>query len=274
MKSFLAALGGITILFLASCTATKKSYPSYLQQVQDTVGKGAVNYPEPTIQKGDLLSIQVYSASLDPQTDIPYNLPNQGGGGISSSTLGGGGSSSSAGSSGGGSTTGFLVDQEGNIEYPRIGVVHVEGLTKKQLAAIIKGKFESQLTDPSVIIRYMNFKVTVLGEVARPSSFSIPSERITIFDALGLAGDITPEGIKTRVKVIREINGDREIGTIDLTSAHLFESPYYILRQNDVVLVESTEHRLKEEEQQAAFRRVSFALSLVTAAALLYNIFK
>jgi polysaccharide export outer membrane protein len=262
MKLFFAVSACAIVLLLASCSSSKKLMPAYLQGVQDTTGKGVVNYPEPLIQKNDLLSIQVYSASVDPQTDVPYNLPNLGG------------AAGSSGSSSGAPVSGFLVDQSGNIEYPRIGTIHVEGLTKQQLAALIKQKFEGQLNQPSVIIRFLNYKITILGEVARPSSFNIPGERVTIFDALGMAGDITPEGIKTNVKVIRETNGNREIGTIDLTSGKLFESPYYVLRQNDVVVVASSGLREKQEEQQVAFRKVSLTLSIITAAALLYNIFK
>ena len=247
----------VSSLFIISCHTQKESISPYLQNVSDTSGKGVVKYPEPVIQKGDLLSIQIYSNAVDPLVDAPYNLPNMGGASGSDAKV-----------------SGFLVDQYGNIEYPRIGTIQVEGLTKQQLADIIKAKFQGQLENPSVIIRYLNFRVTILGEVATPNTYTIPGERINILEAIGMAGDITPDGIKTHVKVVREANGDREIGVIDLTSKDLFNSPFYVLQQNDMVLVETSTRRRKREDQQLVTQRISLALSIITATAFIYNIFK
>ncbi len=243
-------------LYIISCKAPQQ-LPGYLENVADTSGKQTLTIPELRIEKNDLLSILVYSKSTKPEIDLLYNLPVQAG---QTSTTGG-----------------FLVDANGNIEYPQLGVIHVEGLTKEQLSAEIKKRLVTPvqlLTEPSVVVRLVNFKVTVLGEVQRSGSIPVAGERITILEAIGLSGDITRFGKKDGVKVIREVDGKREIGKIDLTDKNLFESPYYNLKQNDVVLVESTKERAKQENQSIVAQRISIALGIITSAAFIYNIFK
>jgi polysaccharide export outer membrane protein len=256
--SFLLCSG--ILAFAVSCTGLRKTTTSnYLQSLsdtsrRDTIGKEAVVMPEVVIQKNDLLSIQVYSASLNPQVDAFYNLPQ-------------GATTTATGS-------GFLVDARGNIEYPRIGSLHVEGLTKTQLADLIKQKLEGQLTQPSVVIRFVNYKITVLGEVRTPGSFTVPTERLTVLEALGLAGDVTEFGQKNNIKVLRENNGKREVGLLDLTSSAMFNSPFYNLQQNDVVFVEQNGQRTKEREQQNTATRVGLAATIITSIALILNIIK
>lgn len=248
--------------YFISC-GTQQRIPNYLQHVTDSTGKGEVKIPELRIQKNDLLSIQVYSASTKPEiSDAIYNLPSQGQGQSSSS--------------GGSSSGGFLVDVNGNIEYPRLGLIPAEGLTKLQLADVIKRKInekDSVLTNPSVIIRFQNLKVTVMGEVNTQGPISVPGERVTILEAIGLAGGTTDFGMKNSVKVMREADGKRETGLVDLSSEKLFESPYYNLMQNDVVVVDPTKRKQKKADQDIVMRQVSFGLSLITAIALLYNVF-
>ena len=246
-------------LYLLSCS-TQKPLPNYIENIRDTGDKKAIVIPELLIQKYDILSIQVYSASTDPKADMIYNLPT-----------------SSASAPGQATSGGFLVNANGDIEYPRLGIFHVEGLTKEELAAQIKKRLNDPvqvLVDPIVIIRFMNFKIAVLGEVKSPGVQNIPGERLTILEAIGLAGDVTEYGLKDQVKVIREYNGKREIGVVDLSSDSLFHSPYYNLMQNDVVLVQPTKRKAKKAEQDVVVQRVSFGLSIITAIALLYNIFK
>jgi polysaccharide export outer membrane protein len=244
--------------YLISC-GTQKPLPNYLENISDTSDKNQVTIPELRIQKNDNLSIQVYSASTDSKVDQIYNLP-------------------SAGTPGAGQTTaGFLVDARGNIEYPRVGLLHAEGLTKLELQDLIKRKInekDSVLTNPSVIIRFLNFKIAVLGEVKSPGVITIPGERVTILEAIGLAGDVSEFGMKDAVKVVRETDGRRQMGVINLSSDSLFTSPYYNLVQNDVILVPPTRKKAKKAEQDLVLQRVSFGLSIITAIALLYNIFK
>ncbi len=245
-------------VYLISC-GTQQKIPNYLQNLSDTSDLGAVHIPELKIKKNDQLYIQIYSASTRPElSDAPYNLPSLSGG----STTGG--------------VNGYLVDNHGNIEYPRIGVVKAEGLTRLELADVIKRRInekDSVLTDPAVIVRFLNLKVTVVGEVNSQGLISMPGERLTILEAVGLAGGLTDYGQKERVKVIREVDGRREVGIVDLSDEKLFESPYYNLMQNDVVMVDPVKTKQKKAEQDTVIQRVSFGLSVLTAIALIYNIF-
>lgn len=262
MRLFRIPVLVLLVVYLASCGTSKKIPINY---IQDSAALNAnVIVPEIRIQKSDLLSIQVYSSSLDPATDAPYNLP---GGGSS-------GSSSSVSSGGGSSSTGFLVDENGNLEYPRFGTIHAEGMTKAQLADTIKKKLTEPvklLDNPSVIIRFLNFKVTVLGEVNKPGPITIPTGHITVLEALGLAGDIPLTGKKTTVRVLREIDGKREVAMLDLTSKEIFSSPYYNLLQNDVVMVEPTKNRVKQSDTQT-LQRITTVLGIITSLTLIYNI--
>ncbi|MBK8142135.1 MAG: SLBB domain-containing protein [Chitinophagaceae bacterium] len=119
----------------------------------------------------------------------------------------------------------------------------------------------------------MNFKITILGQVGREGSVSVPGERLTILEAVGLAGGITDYGKKNSVKIVREINGQRETGIVDLSSKDIFESPYYNLVQNDLIIVEPTRQRMNDAEQARVSQKIAFAFTLVTAAATLANIF-
>lgn len=244
------------LLFLLSCKSQNVLTYKYLQQF-DTSKKALLSLPEPRIQKSDLLSIKVYSLSADPRTDIPYNLPEQAGSGATTT-----------------SSAGFLVDENGNIEYPRIGALHAEGLTKKELASQIKAKLEDVLKNPSVIVRFLNYRVTVLGEVKTPGTFAIPTERVTVLEALGMAGDVTEFGKRDTVKVAREIDGKIQVGYVPLTSADLFSSPYFRLQQNDVVFVDQTRRKGQQQEQQTLAQQLSIATGIVTAIALIINIIR
>ena len=249
-QHFLLFLVGPLLLF--SC-ATQKRTPQYLEQLRDTTIKAALKFPELKIQKDDLLSIFVYSDALDKvKADALYNLP------------------ASAGS---GATTGFLVDVNGDIEYPGIGKIHAEGMTKLQLADYIKEKFgkeDSVLKNPSVIIRWLNYKITLLGEVNREGLVNLPGEKVNILEAIGLAGGITPYGKKENVRVYREIDGNREIGTIDLTSKDMFLSPYYHLMQNDIILVEPNKAKARPEDQ-LTWQKITAAVGLITSLVFIYD---
>src|SRR6185369_3146615 len=126
-----------------------------------------------------------------------------------------------------------------------------------QLSDLIKSKIvaDSALSNPSVIVRFLNYRVTVLGEVGHAGVVNIPYERVTILEAIGLAGDIPLSGKKTTVKIIRQVNGDMEIGHIDLTSKDMFGSPYYYLMQNDVVIVEPRKSKLRLNDQSIVAQR-------------------
>ena len=246
----------LTALFF-SCKGPQK-LPTYLQQVTDTTQFPAINIPELIIQKGDILIIQIMSLSTKPeQSDLIYNQPA-----IASAGQGGG--------------AGYLVDNSGNILHHRLGLIHAEGMTQPELAAEIKKRLTQPvelLSDPTVVVRLTNFKVTMLGQVGKEGPLNVPTDKLTILEAVGLAGGVTDYGKKTGIKIFRESNGKREIGYIDLTSRKLFESSFYYLKQNDLVIVEETNKKQKDTEQARTIQKISFAFTLVTVAATMANIF-
>jgi polysaccharide export outer membrane protein len=244
------------IIFCCSCGTPKRAVYNYLEDVRDTSMRRNVFIAEPVIQKNDLISIQITSASLDATVDALYNIRVDGGGSIANNPL-----------------MGYLVDVKGNIELPRLGEIHAEGLTKSELEQLIKTKLKGLLNQPTVMVRFLNFRITVLGEVGSPGVLTIPTERLSILEAVGMAGGITEFGTIKRVRVLRENNGIRQIGLLDLTTQEIFSSPYYQLQQNDVILVDQTTYKLRQAEQQRVTQQVSFALTIITSIALLYNIF-
>ncbi len=132
---------------------------------------------------------------------------------------------------------GYLVDQKGNINFPIIGTIHLGGLTKSEAIELIKGKVSKYIEDPVINIRFLNYKVSVLGEVNRPGTYTVNDERITLPQAIGLAGDMTIYGKRKNVLICREENGEKQFYRIDMTSPNVFQSPYYYLQQNDIVYV-------------------------------------
>ena len=247
-----------SILLFTSCKTRQPGYQKFLQDVTDTVIRDSLYNLQPVIQKGDLLSIRVYSLAsggVNAQADAPYNVPELEGAG---NTV----------------PRGIMVDQAGNIEYPQIGLVHAEGLTREQLAEVIREKLENHLDKPTVVVRYMNYKITVLGEVGSPSTFTVPTERVTILEALGFAGDITEFGRKDNVKIVRETNGNIEVGEIDLTSKDMFTSPFFKLQQNDVVMVEQNRRKITQDERRETLQQVGIVTTIITGIALILNFFK
>ena len=248
-------------VYLFSCR-TQQKLPQYLENVSDSAAKGDVIIPELRIQKNDQLSIQISSLSTVPEkSDIIYNQPQTGAASGGSQNL---------------ALMGYQVDLNGNIEHHRLGVFHAEGLTRQELATEIKKRLTEPvelLKDPTVIIRFLNTRVTILGEVVRTGSIAIPGERLNILEAIGLAGGISDFGKKDNVRVYREVNGKREMGTINLTDKDIFESPYFNLLQNDIVIVEPTKQKRNDQEQARIIQKISFAFTLVTVAATLANIF-
>lgn len=256
----LSAIGLFIIVFVSSCTTQKKTSYNYFQNARDTTGRQIINFPPPVVRKGDVLSIKVFSKAngLNQLADAPYNLPQV-----------------SGGSGGNTNDVGFLVDRFGDIIYPQLGALHLEGLTREQAADYMKSRLDTLLKEPvGVLVRFLNFKISILGEVKAPGTFTFPTERVTILEAIGMSGDITDYGIKNRVMVIRENNGQVERGMIDLTSDSLFLSPYYRLQQNDVVIVESNGRRLRQMERSETAQQIGLATSIITGIALILNLIK
>lgn len=173
----------------------------------------------------------------------------------------------------------YLVDNNGNIDFPILGMLHVGGLTKALCEKMIHDKIAPYMNkneNPIVTVRMSNYKISVLGEVARSGMFTVSNEKINILEALALAGDMTIYGVRDRVKLIREdAKGKKEIHTINLNDANLIKSPYYYLQQNDIVYVEP--NKVKSQNSSVGsmttlwFSATSILISLTS---LLYNILK
>ncbi|MBI1224033.1 MAG: sugar transporter [Bacteroidetes bacterium] len=176
------------------------------------------------IQPDDALYIRI--KTLDIEAEEPFNL-------IPTTSL------SQIGSQNGNPTIqGYLVDIDGNIDLPVIGRLKIAGMTVNEAKAAIAEKLTPYLKDPVVIIRFMNFRFTVIGEVKAPRTITVPGERMTILEALGQAGDLTPYSNRENILVIREHDGKREFGYVNIHSPQVFESPYFYLQQNDIIYVE------------------------------------
>lgn len=174
---------------------------------------------------------------------------------------------------GGSAVTGYLVNNEGDIIFPVLGRLHVLGKTHAQLAAEIEQKLvsEGHILDATVTVKLMNFKVSVLGEVHKPGQIEAPGERLTIFEALSMVGDMTIYGQRQNVTVVREENGNRIVGEIDLTSKDVFDSPYYYLHQNDVVYVEPNMKQKRNAERDPM--TLSYISSVVSIVSVLTSAF-
>jgi polysaccharide biosynthesis/export protein len=212
------------VLFFTSCVSSKQV--AYFNDVEDSTTRYMLPTIEAPIQKNDILSITV--SSLNAQASEVFNTTNNAVGKSTTTS----GAQAQAG--------GYLVNNDGYIQMPILGNISTVGLTKTQLKqTITKAILDKKLLiDPIVDIRYLNFEVTVLGEVGKPAVISVPSERISLLKALGLAGDLTIYGKRENVLLIREENGVRKTIRLNLTSDNFLSSPYYYLKPNDVVYVE------------------------------------
>jgi polysaccharide biosynthesis/export protein len=237
----------------------------YMQGQFDTAKLSQIAYPTTAIQKNDLLSITVYSDN--PLASAYYNLPTQN---TVPST-----NASTAGTQSASVNTGstYLVDAEGNIRFPGLGVLHVEGLSKDQLYQLLQSKLADKLQNPYFIIRLANYRITLIGEVSAPGQFTIPNERVSLLEAIGLAGDLTVYGRRDNVLVVREINGQRTFGRIDLTKPDIFSSPYFYLQPNDVVYVDLNKNKAASADQTTV-RNISLATSVISVLAILISIFR
>ena len=217
-----AALIGTAALLLTglnSCVSSEEVV--YLRDAQYGVTAKQLQSYQTTIQKNDELSITV--SSKQPELVAPFTITEMGDSGTNNSNR---------------QQKGYLVDANGNIVLPVIGTVHAAGKTCSTLGKEIANRLRSDdyIKDAAVNVRIINFKFSVLGEVAQPGVYSVDGERITILEALAKAGDLTIDGNRD-ITIIREKNGKREMAKLDLRRTNITESPYYYLQQNDVLYV-------------------------------------
>lgn len=221
----------LILFFCESCNSSKKI--AYFENVKDNSYASTLGIIEAPIQKNDILSINI--SSLNAEASAIFN-PGSNAGNKQTTTSTGGSIESG----------GYLVNSDGNIQLPILGNIKAAGLTKKQLRESITNTIleKKLLIDPIVDIRHLNFEVTVIGEVAHPTVITVPSERISLIKALGLAGDLTIYGKRDNVLLIREEDGKKITRHIDLNSSEFLNSPYYYLQPNDVVYVEPNKTKI------------------------------
>lgn len=249
----------ISFLFSA-CTTTKNV--TYFRDIPDTLLPSKVvdqaTYTTPLIQADDVLQISIQT--LDPAATAMLNQQNTASWPVT-------GSGSSGGASGAG-VSGYLVDKDGYVALPLIGKMMVKGKTTAQVRDDITKKASEFYKDPVVNVRYANFKITVLGEVAHPSSYVMPNEKVTLLDAIGVAGDLTIYGKRENVMLIRENNGKKEFVRFNLNNSNLFTSPYYYLQQGDVVYVEANKAKIASTDA-ARLRTITIITSAVSILTLI-----
>lgn len=229
-----------------SCVNTKKAI--YFRDQTDGAIKASASVPQTIIQSNDILGIQVSSLSQDASS--AFNVVNSQD--VAAATTASG-TRQEAG--------GYLVSKEGDITFPILGNLHVAGLTKDQVTDTLTHMLNDRklLVNPIVSVRMLNFKVTVLGEVEHATVIPVPSEKISLLEALGMAGDMTINGRRDNVLVIREEPGRKVVKRLDLNSTDLFTSPYYYLQNNDIVYVEPNKAKIRSGANQAVWVSVILA---------------
>lgn len=220
----------ISCTILSACTSTHQAI--YFNEAKDSEFQSKYEVLEPVIQPNDILDISVSSLNAAATEIFNTSAPAEFRASSATSTIS--------------QAPGYLVDPEGYIRFPFLGRIKAAGMTKKAFQEGIRTQIEQRrlLRDPIVDVRYLNYRVSVLGEVARPAVLTVPNERITLLEALGLAGDLTIFAKRNNVLLIREENGVKKLARIDLTTDELFTSPYYYLRSNDIIYVEPNNNKI------------------------------
>jgi polysaccharide export outer membrane protein len=218
------------VFLLFSCASRKDLV--YYQDIDTLTQKEKSNSYEIKIQPDDLLMIIV--SAEDPEIAIPFNLNTVSIPSSTNSALGTGQQTNQL----------YLVDANGYIEFPVLGRLKVSGLTRSEVLQLLNGKIASYIKKPIINLRIMNFKVSVQGEVTVPGTYTVPSERITLIEALSMAKDLTIYGKRNNILIIREIDGVKSYNRIDITKADFINSPFYYLAQNDVVYVEPNKNKI------------------------------
>ena len=263
MRNFLQiSLVVVASALMASCVTQKQmTYVSNAQpEMEDSINANFHSQSELTVRIGDALTI--YVSALDLEAVVPYNLPAVVYATPGQTTL---------------STTPalqyYVVDDNGDIEFPVLGKLHVAGLKRNEVELMVKEKLEAQVLNPQVHAHIVNAKVSVLGEVNRPGNVVMTGGRMTLFDALASVGDLTPYGRRDNVLVTREVDGKLEIARLNLRDASIFTSPYFFLQQNDVVYVSPNKVRAVSSANASLwFSLVSTVASAATVIVTVINV--
>lgn len=257
IRSSLSLFSLLLIYLLSGCVSHKELVN--FKDVDLPLGRAEriSNALELRIQPNDLLRIQV--ESISPEASAPFNpmggLQNVGQMTGQNLQL----------------FTGYLVDQDGYIDLPIIGRVEAQGQTIESLQFLVRGKLRTYLKDPVVNVRFLNFKVTLLGEVNQPGVLTLPNSRVTILEAIGAAGDMTDYADRTNIMIVREQNGTRSYQRIDLQTDEIFTSPYYYLQQNDLIYIEPIKARTATVADRGQ-RFISYGTAVLSVIALIFTL--
>ncbi len=243
----------LNLIVLNSC-ATRESIAYFQDEKMGSFVQPELIY-DLFYQPNDILTIDVNA--LDPEAVRPFNL-----------------TSVPYGESLINETTSrrmqtYIVDSNGNIEFPVLGSIKIGGLTRREATNLLKEKLTKYVKDPLINIRITNFTVTVLGEVSRPGSFIIQDEKVTLAEVLGLAGDLTIYGKRNNILLIREINGNKQFSILDLTSVRTLTSSTYNLKQNDVIYVEPNKTKIRNSTYNPNNNIIISAVGTLTSVAAL-----
>ena len=222
---FIKTINFFVLFFLCFSCASRKDIV-YYQNIDGMNAQQNANSYEVKIQPDDLLMIIV--SAEDPEIAIPFNLtsvaiPN---------------TANLQAAVGQQTIQSYLVDRNGNIEFPVLGKLQIGGLTRTEVLKLLKEKIAVYIKNPIINLRIVNFKVSLQGEVNLPGTYNIGSERVTLIEALSMAKDLTIYGKRNNILVVREINGVKSYNRVDITKADFINSPFYYLAQNDVIYVE------------------------------------
>jgi polysaccharide export outer membrane protein len=245
------------IVTLTSCVDQKK-YIYFQKNLNQSDTINAAKAYIPKIQPGDILSIPI--SSLNPAASSFFNPFSSAGGGSDNSAAAITGALPAAGAPS--SSNGFLVDGAGLIELPIIGAVKVGGLTTSEARDTIKNRLKFYVKEPTVYIRFLNYKISVMGEVAHPSVYVIPNEKVTLPEALSMAGDLTIFGKRDNILIVRDIDGKKEFGRVNLNDRGVFTSPFYYLHSGDLVYVEQGKGKIAQSDN--IYRILPIALSVLS----------
>lgn len=261
MRVKLASIAASLVLLVGACSVPKDV--AYFQGIdsltQEQLSQMSQNY-NTRICQDDMLNITV--SAWDPTVVTPFNPPmfsytQQGDEPVQASP----------------SLYSYLVDKEGYITFPVLGRIHVAGMTKEELSSSLQEQISKYVKDPLVHVRITNFKVMVLGEVTRPGGLSVKNDRITVLEAIGYSGDVTINADRTNVLVVRDVNGQKEFGRLDLTGTDFFTSPYFYLQQNDVVYVEPNKAKKRNANySQAQQYNVTIISTILTAVSVITSV--
>lgn len=254
---------GIIVMYASSCSTPRNI--TYFKDVPDSVKQKLVDqsvYNTPVIQPDDILTVTILT--LDPTATAVLNQQSAISGPSNNNT-----NNSSSINTPGGNASVYLVDRDGYVILPLLGKVSVKGRTTDQVRDDIRTKATEYYKDPVVNVRFANFKITVLGDVNKPSSYIMPNEKVTLLDALGMAGDLTIYGKRENVMLIRDnINGKKEIVRFNLNDSKIFSSPYFYLHQGDVIYVEPNKAKISGSDMEQV-RRISIFSSILSVVIII-----